>query len=384
MNPSGEAVVISRSQVLAYRAAAHDLERRRDHPLDCRVFRTGVVDNPPGRSARLSTSMRSGQVVTGSDVAVVHSVRGVMHAHPVADLELYASALCFDDAADVAGLSLGSELAERGIGFGDAICGVAEAMARVMADGALRTKGELSTAVASTVDRRLTAWCDHCATTHVHDDLFRYATLQAGLRISVESGKKTIRFRYFRAAGPRSTLPDAAASRRELVRRFLSLCGPATHEQVGQWLGVSPVAARRLLHGVQDELIPVNVEGWLAWMHSGDLKALHEAPAAAAARLLPPLDPFTGICAWKLVMMRDETRPDVWRAAAHKAVMVLRGEIVGVWGLRICRDRITVFLRPFDGLPPADREAFDEPASFLGAHFGVPEVDVRYVPDRPL
>src|SRR5688572_28046805 len=58
MSRSDKAVVMSRVQVLAYRAAAHDLERRTDHALDCRVFRTGVVDDPPGRTAQLSTCIR--------------------------------------------------------------------------------------------------------------------------------------------------------------------------------------------------------------------------------------------------------------------------------------------------------------------------------------
>ena len=60
--------------------------------------------------------------------------------------------------------------------------------------------------------------------------------------------------------------PDPHEAAAEIVDRFLNVNGPATHEDLARWLGVSPKEGRELLAEHTDRLTAVTVEGAKAWM----------------------------------------------------------------------------------------------------------------------
>jgi hypothetical protein len=374
---------VSRAQVLAYRAQVQDLERPVGELSSAAVLRAGVQDYVMGRSAQLSLWARAAGTLPDPAIAAVHSVRGAMHLHRADDLDLYAAAVRFDDGADLAVSSFGpfgAELAAQGIGFADALDGVAAAMRSVMADGVARTKGELSGAVTPAVDPRVAPWCEGCGVHHVHDALFRYATLQAGLRIEVESPKL---FRFLPPTGARDApggALDPAASRSELVHRFLRLAGPATHAQVAAWLGIAPGAARREWQRVADDLVAVDVDGWGASLRADDLDAVLTAPAPEAVRVLPPYDPVVGLGAREFLVPDKERRREVWRAVANPGVLLVRGEITGTCRLRHSRDGITLKVTAWRALTGPERRAVEVEAAALARHFGVPGAEVGYEP----
>lgn len=96
---------LSRAEVLACRAVAHDLEQPAVSPGICGVLDVGVQDTPAGTTAHPALAARS--MFTDDEgltlrrgLVLVHSLRGAMHVHRGGDLGLLATALRPDDAAD--------------------------------------------------------------------------------------------------------------------------------------------------------------------------------------------------------------------------------------------------------------------------------------------
>jgi hypothetical protein len=364
---------VSRDQVLAYRARVHGLgdvaEARRDH-----VLGTGLQDNPPGRTALVALALRGRHSPRGT--SLVHSMRAAMHLHRSADLGRYAAALRHQDGSELSDQSFGpfgGDLAASGLGFGEALDGVAAAMSDVMADGVARTKGELSGAVTPLVDRRVAPWCDGCGVHHVYDALFRYGTLQAGLEIEVES--PTL-FRFVRS-NKITARADPDRSRAEIVRRFLRMAGPVRPVHLALWLGLTPAGAKRWWTLAEDQLTAVSVDGRKAWMHAEDVPELTDPPEPPVLRLLPPYDPVTELGDRELLVPDPAQRRKVWRAVSNPGVLLVRGDLGGVWRQRTSGGRLTITLDPFAAFTGDQHRAAAVDAQTLARHSGARDVEVR-------
>jgi hypothetical protein len=352
----GAAASVVRGAVLAYRLRAHDLAAPATGPPG--VLDVGVQDTPPGATAPIALRVRSTATIEPYDdpaLALVHGVRGAMHLHRAADLPALAAALLPDDAADLLASAHGQFFAERaaeGMPVRAVFETVTAAMARATADGRERTKGELSTAVTPLVPGPVAPWCGGCGVHHVHDGLFRMASLQAGLRLR-PAGDGSARFvapgpaAEFAAAARRH---DATRARSELVRRFLRRCGPATADVLAAWLGLAPPAARRWWALVADDLVAVDVGGRALWVHADDLAEFDTPDTAPPVLLLPPYDPITEVADRALLVPDAARRRLVWRAAANPGVLLLDGEVAGVWRRRRGRTRPSVTVATFEPL----------------------------------
>jgi hypothetical protein len=270
-------LALSRAQVLAYRFAAHDLSPGGGRGET--VLATGVQDYPPGRSAALALRLRT---AAPPAAVLVHSLRGAMHLHDAALLARLAGALRIEDGGDLAVQSGGPFGAELGALFGAGLDEVAAAMREAVAGGGTPTKGELSGAVSPRVDRRLAPWCAGCGVFHVQDQLFRLATLQAGLVIEIDPGPPGL-FRYRRAEPFEPA--DPLQSRALLVRDFLAAFGPAKPAHLASWLAFTPSAARRWWDLIGDELRTVTVGDAKYQAHSDHLEALENAPEPDATTI---------------------------------------------------------------------------------------------------
>ena len=374
------AAPVSRAAALAYRLAAHDLvEPVTGWPG---VLEVGVRDSPPGSTvppALRSRSTSGADPYADADLALVHGVRGAMHLHRAADLPSLAAALRPDDAAELLVSTHGpffQERAAEGLPVGEVFDVVAAAMARVMADGRERTKGELSGAVTPLVPAPVAPWCGGCGAHHVHDGLFRMASLQAGLRLR-PAGLALPGLRGSQAhspppAGPGSAIflpaptgevPAAGAARgsgacrRSWVRRFLRRCGPTTPGALAAWLGLAPPAARRWWSPLKDELTEVRVEEQRLWVHRDDLDALTGAGPPVGVLLLAPYDPILEIAERSLLLPDPTRRRQVWRAVANPGVLLIDGEVAGVWRRRRSSARVAVTVTGFAPLPDRRRRA---------------------------
>jgi hypothetical protein len=363
---------VSRAAVLAYRLAAQDLAGSASGRPG--VLEAGIQDTPPGATVPLALAARGApgpEPYDDPELALVHGVRGTLHLHLAADLPLLAAALRPDDAADLLVSTHGQFFGDRaaqGMPAGEAFDTVAAAMREAMADGQERSKGALSTAVTPLVPEPLAPWCPGCGVRHVHDGLFRMASLQAGLRLR-PAGRGTARF--LPASARPGRRPDPTDARRELVRRFLRRCGPAGPEALAAWLGLAPPAARRWWSALRDELTEVDVEGLRRWCLHDGLPSLAR-PAAGQGRdvrLLPPYDPVVELADRRLLVPDPARRTQVWRTVANPGVLLVGGDIAGVWRRRRAGGRAgghhAVTVTPF-GSPPAVRAVTAAATSLLG------------------
>jgi hypothetical protein len=372
--PPPAATALTRAQVLGYRAAVHHLQRPAGDPMSEGVLLAGVQDYPPGRTAGVALRVR-GAKVDPARLVLLHSLRAAPHLHRAADLGVFAAALRTLRATDLAKEhfgTFGQELAGQRAGLTWAVGHVAGAMRQVCADGQPRTKGELSTALIELVDARLRPWCPGCAVHHVQDALFRYATLQARLAIAVHPTG----FHYVPAPDA-APPPDPAESHTTLVRRFLRLCGPCRPEHLARWLALTPTAARRLWHQLDDQLAAVTVEGRRGWAHHEDLDALRHASTATEIRLLPPYDPLTELADRELLLPDRAQRSAVWRPVGNPGVLFVRGEIAGTYRHRTTAQQLTVTIQPFGTLTATDRHAARRHAETLAEPAG-PSVEATF------
>jgi hypothetical protein len=166
--------------------------------------------------------------------------------------------------------------------------------------------------------------------------------------------------------------PDPLASLAEVARRFLTAYGPARLEEFARWWGVQPKAVRPVLNA-DHGFVPVEVEGGKpAW-------TVPEAPVgltgdAPVVRLLPLFDPYT------VAVRRNGERPLsgpakdlVYRKAGWiSPVLLVDGEIAGVWEHKGERGRLRVEVSPFAPIAPAVADLATVEAGRLAVYLGAP------------
>lgn len=163
---------------------------------------------------------------------------------------------------------------------------------------------------------------------------------------------------------------DPEAALQEVARRFLAAYGPAQVEEFARWWGVTPKTVRGVLraeHGFSE----VEVDGKKAWSVWAD----EDEPVAdgPVVRLLPLFDPYT------VAVRHNGDRPLagpekdlVYRQAGWiSPVLVVGGELVGVWEHTETKTGLVVDIRPFRPLDPAVAELAAHEAGRLGRHLGI-------------
>ncbi|MBJ8345520.1 winged helix DNA-binding domain-containing protein [Antrihabitans sp. YC2-6] len=365
---------LQRAQVLAYRFAVHGLAAPESDAST--TLATGLQDYPPGRTALLALRLRTGST-DGSPTVLVHSVRAAMHLHDAAELPRLIAALRVDDAGAIPQQSMGpfgGELEASGVSFGAALDEVADAMRSAMGDLAFPTKGELSGAVSPKIDRRLAPWCEGCGADHVQDQLFRLATLQAGLVVDVDNHSPS----QFRYRATEFEPADPTASRAELVDNFLTTFGPARPADLASWLGRTPSAAKHWWELVAENLQPVEIDGKEHWARADTLETVESAPAPTGVRLLPPYDPITELADRKLLVPDPAQRRKVWQAAANPGVVLVDGDIAGVWRQKRTRDRLTLRVEAFGKMSARQRRAAQSDADVIADQAGADNADLTF------
>ncbi|MBI3688927.1 MAG: AlkZ family DNA glycosylase [Actinobacteria bacterium] len=147
---------------------------------------------------------------------------------------------------------------------------------------------------------------------------------------------------------------DAGAALATVTRRYLSAYGPASREDYARWWGHSPATAGRLITGLGDEVVAVDVEGVCGWMLASDAEAAATSAGPGVARLLPAFDPWVigasrNVSAYIADQFRDLVyRPQGWISP----VVLVDGRIVGTWRHDVARGQVTVTVAPFPAVGP--------------------------------
>jgi hypothetical protein len=176
--------------------------------------------------------------------------------------------------------------------------------------------------------------------------------------------------------------PDPMESLREVAVRYLRTYGPATVEEFARWWGVQPKVVRPVFVA-GDGLSQVEVEGRKAWAAGEDVpKSPWDSPVV---RLLPLFDPY--VVAVRRAGERPLTGPSkdlVYRKAGWiSPVLLVDGELSGVWEHTEGRDGLRVDIRPFAPLEPAVEGRAGAEAQRLARHLGTTLAGVTFSAGAP-
>ena len=375
------ALDVSRTQVLAYRAAAHGLARDTADAGDLEVLDLGIQDSSLVGTARLALTARLPDVPTGADdpvadektFALLWSFRGAPHLHRRADLPALTRALWPLSDAD----AMSRLAAARGAMKEAGIAGLAAFTAASKALRAVVTKplakGDVSAGVTAKLPAAYSYACRSCAATHVNGSIFQLAGLPAGVRHVPDRNPLTLTKLENRSAIPSAPSPDETT---DVARAYLRLHGPATAAEVASYLGTTQAHVKPVW---PDDLTEVKVDGRRCWIPTERLAALRGATAQDYVRLLPALDPFVQGRDRDLLVPDRGQQKELWKILGNPGALFVKGDLVGTWrGRSAGKKTLTVTVQPFGTLAKKIRASIEDEADRIGALRGLGDVRVSY------
>jgi hypothetical protein len=173
-------------------------------------------------------------------------------------------------------------------------------------------------------------------------------------------------------------IPDTApkTARAELLRRYLRCYGPSTRADFAAWLGVRAGDTGPWWSLVEDEMTEVEF-GRKTWILTEDLDALQSAPKPKGVRLLPPRDPYTQLRDRKTTVDK-QYHLHVWRAVGDPGMVLVDGEIAGVWRPRKSGRKLTITVKSFGTLPARTKKPLQAEAEHVATLRGASSVDVEF------
>ena len=370
---------LGRAQVLAYRAAAQGLHRDSTEVGKLAVLDIGVQDAAPELArlafdARLTDAPPPQCFGPGTPLALVWSLRGAPHVHRRADLDALAAALYPLSEADAAGRlnETGPSIARQGISAIEQYDMAARELRAVVREPI--AKGAASTAVTQRIPPPMRHACRACKTSHISDSAMRNGALAAGLELQPGTAPPVLQRRAEVKAAARIPRKTDLAALRRLIIGYLTLLGPASQADVAGYL-----ETRRadLAPAWPDGLVEVTVDGRAAWLPEVQLDAMAAAPPPEIVRLLGAFDP------WLQARDRDVIVPDrgvhrgLWPVLGRPGVLLVDGEVVGMWRPKLSGRSLTVAVEAFAPLPPSVWRHVEDEAQRLAAVRGATAVTVR-------
>lgn len=173
---------------------------------------------------------------------------------------------------------------------------------------------------------------------------------------------------------------DSDEALREIVWRYLSAYGPATHTDFAHWFGIEPHKSKKLFGKLVGDLEEVDVEGWRAWALPSSLPEMSQGARPAPVRLLPNFDPYVGaLQVHRDYLLAKGLKERVYRTAGWiSPVVLVEGRIEGVWKYEKARSGVAVTVEMF--APPAGnvKGEIEVEAERLGRFLGA-AVQVSFV-----
>ncbi len=159
---------------------------------------------------------------------------------------------------------------------------------------------------------------------------------------------------------------DSDLALRTLVTRYLHAYGPATPQHFARWLSIPPRRAAELFHELADELEQVELDGEPGWTNAGDT----EMPQPhQGIRLLPYFDVFVvaGQPRERLYPGAAATRALTPAGqAGNYPVLLVDGEVGGVWHQRRSGDKLAITVEPLRELTATQRGQLDDEVELVG------------------
>lgn len=363
-------VQVTRQQVLAFRAAAQSLDRRRPAAELAGVSGAcGVQDTPPG-NADVSLAARLdvdgpvvGAAVAAKDLVLTWSVRGAPHAVPPRDFAVFTlGARPADDTLE----ALWGQPERSLVEIERAIVGVVGTQPA--------PKGEVSAAVTASVPADLAPWCAACKAHHPRESVFRAAPLLGRLVLTSTAPVLLARAQTWLGADARG---DLEALRTELLRRYLHCHGPTTPGHFAEWAGITKSDARQRWAVLADGLVAVR-GGRKGFVLEDDVDALEHPPEPTGVRLLPAKDAFLQARDRDVLLPDPANRKAVFPTLGGPGVVLHSALPVGAWRGAAKGRRYQVSVAPFAPLARAtwaDIEAEAERVAHVRGHDAAVVVD---------
>ncbi len=164
--------------------------------------------------------------------------------------------------------------------------------------------------------------------------------------------------------------PEAALA--EVVRRYLGAYGPATREDLARWWAVSPAQAGKLIAALDEEVVPVEIDGVAGWLLAEHVEEIAAAAPQGTVNLLPAFDQWVvGASRHVDAMVAGDNRERVYRPQGWLSPVVLvDGRIDGVWRHERKGKRLLVTVEPFVRLKPKQRKRIEVEAERLAGFLG--------------
>lgn len=358
--------IVDRRQVLAYRAFAQGLHRDADALGDVKALDLGVQDTPPGSATHALANRLGGswsEAVQGGGLATTWTVRGAPHVHRPDDLVALSRALwpCSDEDALTRLDTSSSPVRASGMPAREALRLVAEHVALIVTHP--MPKGEVSAALTPRVPAAMTVDCRPCGATHIVETLFRSAVLPAGITFDPDQRSVT-----FVAIPDWPGVPRETIGVEHVIASYLRLLGPATAAEVAAFLGTK---SSEVVPQWPDGLAEIDAAGRRAWIPEDAIEALRSPPEPPAVRLLPPSDPLLQARDRELLVPDPERRKALWPILGRPGVLLVDGEVSGVWRARKKGRRLDVTVQPFRRLAAATRRDIEAEAAMAAEARGV-------------
>ncbi|BDD81923.1 hypothetical protein TPB0596_16860 [Tsukamurella pulmonis] len=161
----------------------------------------------------------------------------------------------------------------------------------------------------------------------------------------------------------------------EMVARFVAARGPVTRQDIGKWAYLPMGAVDEGIEAAAEAVTPVTLAGTRYLVAPGTVELTQAQVDEALARplLLPGFDEYI-IGYGSRAPQLDEAffhRIVPGRNGVFKPMVVVDGEIVGVWSRKATTKAVTVTLEPFTTITSATRRRLAAPVRAYGNFLGV-------------
>ncbi len=176
-----------------------------------------------------------------------------------------------------------------------------------------------------------------------------------------------------------TTIPVAEAQC-ALFRKYLSAYGPATSADFAHWAGITMPEAKQIPPLLKSELAEISVENKKRFLLAKDVAALNKTTAGKTCiRLLPSFDTYLLAHREKEHLLSARHYKRVYRNQAWiSPVVLIDGEIVGVWSHQAKNRKLFVEIAPFGKLTRPRRNEIEIEAESLSQYFNCP-LECRFV-----
>ena len=156
----------------------------------------------------------------------------------------------------------------------------------------------------------------------------------------------------------------------ELAGRYFASHGPATLADFTWWSGLTAVEARSALELVKDQLDHYLQDGIAYWQPPGHQILMDPSPTVY---LLPAFDEyFLGYSDRSAILDPRYDRQLVSNNGVFRPMLVIDGQVAGVWKHEQLKHSVKIILKPFKSLSSKDEQAINPALERYGAYRGLP------------